>query len=265
VHGGDGAVALQGDPGVATGAASRQQGGAPSEATPPAGVTVVAYQFDDTATLPATSLPAAAVPAGYEADPLSFGDDDPWPSHAARRGLHLKAPTAVLAVLLVAAGAFWGGAAVQKSRGGSGAAAGTSAAASRFRSLLGGAGAAGASSAGSASRTGASGAASLFRGFGASTAAATGEFTARVGNTIYITTTAGTLVKVVVGPSTKVTRDANASVSSLKTGDTVVVEGSTAKDGTVTATSISATESGVTAAGGFGGGGFGGGGAAAGG
>jgi hypothetical protein len=206
-------------------------------------------------TIPAATNYGAEPPALYGDDTSALLDDDPWPSHAAKSGIRLRVPTAVLGVLLIAAGAFWGGAAVQKSHGSS---TGTGAAASRLRSLFGAAGATG-----SSSRTGASGAASFFKSeFGGSAAAATGEFTAEVGNTIYITTSSGTLVKVVVSKSTKVTRDATASVSALKPGDTVAIDGSTAKDGTVTATSISATGSGVSS--GAAGGGFAGAGAGAG-
>lgn len=195
---------------------------------------------EDTAPLPAT---AAGGPVLLAPDGASLDEDAPWPSHAARHGIRLRIPTAVLVILLVAAGAFWGGAAVQKSRGGSGA-AGTGAAASRFRSLFGG-GAAGASGA----RTG--GASSSFGG--TSTAAATGTLTFVKGDTLYVTNASGDIVTVVVGSSTKVTRNATATLSALQPGDTVVVEGATAKDGTVTASSISATQKGVTSTGGFGG------------
>ena len=59
--------------------------------------------------------------------------------------------------------------------------------------------------------------------------------------------------------STAVTRNAKASQSGLRPGDTVVVQGATANNGTVTATSVAATAAGVTTAGGSFGRGFGGG------
>jgi preprotein translocase subunit YajC len=80
------------------------------------------------------------------------------------------------------------------------------------------------------------------------------------GSTLYVTTNQGTTVKVRTSGSAKVTRTAKSSVSAVHPGDTVVITGSTAANGTVTAAQLTATASGVTA-GGFGGfGGFGGGG-----
>jgi hypothetical protein len=77
------------------------------------------------------------------------------------------------------------------------------------------------------------------------------------GNTLYVTTNQGTTVKVRTGGSAKVTRTAKSRVGAVHPGDTVVVTGSTAANGTVTAAQITATANGVTP-GGFGG--FGGGG-----
>jgi preprotein translocase subunit YajC len=78
------------------------------------------------------------------------------------------------------------------------------------------------------------------------------------GKTLYVTTSQGTTVKVRTSSASKVTRTAKSSVAAVHPGDTVVIVGSTAASGTVTAGQITATASGVT--GGFGGfGGFGGG------
>jgi hypothetical protein len=69
-----------------------------------------------------------------------------------------------------------------------------------------------------------------------------------------VTNASGALVKVTVGPSATVNRNAKSSLGSLQVGDTVVVEGSKASNGSVTATSVSATAAGVTSSfGGFGG------------
>ncbi len=226
----------------------------PIVATPaegvPSGHAPIGYGFDETLPTPAGGQDSAIVDPN---NPL-FEDDAPWPSHAIRRGLRVRVPTAVLLVLLVAGGAFWGGAEVQRHRGGSSGGTASSAA-SRFRSLFGGAGAGG-------TRSGAG----SFAGLGSTTsAAATGSVTFVKGDTLYVTTSSGNIVTVQVTSSTKLTRNATASASALKPGDTVVVQGSTAKDGTVTASSISATAQGVsTAGGGFGGfGGAGGAGAGA--
>lgn len=170
-------------------------------------------------------------------------EDDSWPSRPRRRGIAMRLPTAVLVALVVAAGAFWAGAAVQKSAGSN---SGLAAAAANIRSAL---------------RAGRGGGA-LFGG-GASTLApvAEGTLTAVVGNTLYLTTVSGSIVTVKLTRATTLTRETSATARSLVAGDTVVVRGTTASSGTVEATSITATAKGVAAAGAgtFGGfGGFGG-------
>ena len=186
--------------------------------------------------------------AGNLGEPSSILDEDAedadeWPARAVRRGLSVRAPMAVLLALLVAAGAFWGGAAVQKSREGS-----SGGVASALRSLF--AGRSGASASGEGGLFGGSG--------GASGPAATGTLTVVEGSTLYVTEPSGTIVKVVLAPSATVTRDSTTTLSRLRPGDTVVVEGATGKDGTVTASSVAATAPGVPASGGGGFLGFGG-------
>jgi len=161
--------------------------------------------------------------------------DDEWPDRGPRKGLRLSVPTVALVGLLIAAGGIWGGAALQRGHGTSSASSST---ASSFASLFAGRGA---SSTGGA--TGTSGA------FGA---AATGTVTEVSGSTLYVTNSSGNLVKVTVGPSATVTRNAKSSLGALVAGDTVVVQGTKASNGSVTATSVSATGAGVTSSfGGF--------------
>jgi hypothetical protein len=190
-----------------------------------------------TAALPVTDdgpldlLDGPASEAAY-GDDLAPTDDleDLWPSRGPANALRLRVPTAILCALAIAAGAFWGGAALQKSHQSSSGTSALSALARSFRS--------------GASRTsGASGASSLF----GSSAAATGTVTAIQGSTIYLTNAAGNLVKVVIAPATTFTRNAKATEGALQPGDTVVVEGSTAKSGVVTASSVAATAAGVSA------------------
>ena len=88
-----------------------------------------------------------------------------------------------------------------------------------------------------------------FGGFGASTAAATGTISVVDGNTLYVLTATGSLVKVTLGPSTTITRNADSSAIDLRPGDTVVVQGTTAANGDVAATSVAATQAGVTSGG----------------
>ena len=76
-------------------------------------------------------------------------------------------------------------------------------------------------------------------GFGtAGGAATTGTVQKIVGNTIYLKTASGTTVKVTTGGSTKVSVAKTAKASDLKSGTTVVVQGSTGSDGTITATTV---------------------------
>jgi hypothetical protein len=164
------------------------------------------------------------------------------------RGIRIGLPAAVLLAIVLVAGGFWGGAALEKSHAGSSSTLlGTLA--SRFRSTASGAtGATGASGAGGFRLGG---------GLGGSSAAATGTISVVDGDTLYVEASSGSLVKVTLTKSTTVTRNADASAVDLRPGDTVVVEGTTSS-GTVTATSVSATAPGVSSGfAGFGRGGLG--------
>jgi hypothetical protein len=156
--------------------------------------------------------------------------DDEWPDRGPLKGFRMSVPTVVLLGLLIAAGGIWGGAALQRSQGTS---SGTSSAISSLASLFRGRGTTGAGA-----FTGGAGA------FGSS--AATGTVTEVTGSTLYVTNASGDLVKVTVGPSVTVTRDAASSLGALQVGDTVVVQGTKASNGTVTASSVAATGAGVT-------------------
>jgi len=164
----------------------------------------------------------------------SATDDDEWPDRGPRKGIRLSVPTVVLVGLLIAAGGIWGGAALQRSHGTSST---SSSAASSFASLFGNRGA--------ASTGGATGVP------GTLGAAATGTVTEVSGSTLYVTNSSGDLVKVTVAPSATVTRNAKSSLGSLVVGDTVVVQGMKASNGSVTATSVSATGAGVASSFGF--------------
>ena len=161
--------------------------------------------------------------------------DEEWVSQTTH-GIRLGMPVAaLLAVVLVAAG-FWGGAELQKNHSGtSSSLAGVTA---RFRSAAG------------AGATGATGA-SRFGGLSASTAAAAGTITVVDGDTLYVSSSTGSVVKVTLTKSTTITRNADAAAADLRPGDTVSVQGATGSSGVVTATSVSATAPGVSS--GFGG------------
>jgi hypothetical protein len=74
------------------------------------------------------------------------------------------------------------------------------------------------------------------------------------GSTLYVTGPDGTTIKVKTNSNSKVTRNASSSAGAVHPGDTVVVQGSKASSGTVTATSVTATAKGVSAGGPGGGG-----------
>jgi hypothetical protein len=190
-------------------------------ATEPVGVGRVVWE-------PTGSPHAAGQLGGYESD---IADEDEWPIRSPRSGLRLKYTTAVLVALLIGAGGLWGGAALQRAHGTTGVAGG----ASSFARLF--------SSTGSSGITRGS-----FPGF-SSSSAASGIVTTIEGNTLYVTTASGGLVKVMLGKSTTYTREAKSTASAMQPGDTVIVQGTTAKNGTVAATSVADTAAGVSAAG----------------
>jgi len=157
----------------------------------------------------------------------TLGDDDEeWPVRGPRKGIRMPVPTVLLLAILIAAGGLWGGAALQRSHGSTA----PSSAASPFAALRGG---------------GANGLSGL-GGTGALGGATTGTVTSVSGSTLYVTNSSGNLVKVTVGPSATVSRNAKSSLGALQVGDTVVVQGSKASDGTVSATSVAATAAGTT-------------------
>jgi hypothetical protein len=103
-------------------------------------------------------------------------------------------------------------------------------------------------------RTGGTG--SPFASGASATASATsGTVTDIIGDTLYVTESSGSLVKVTLSSTATVTRNAKSSLGALKPGDTVVVQGTKVSGGAMTASSVSATAAGVisaTASGGFG-------------
>jgi hypothetical protein len=210
------------------------------ESGPPTGELPV----NTTAEIPTTPSPGAPVPPS-DLDSLFQGEQDDWPNRGPAKGFRVPWPMAVLLVLLVASVGIWGGAYMQRHSSSSSTTAGASA----FSSF-----------------------ASRFRGTGAggsTPSAASSDITAGtvtdiIGNTLYVTTSTGSLVAVDIGSTTTVDRNAKSSLSALKPGDTVTVQGTKGSNGSVTAASVSATQAGVTAVGGFGGRGFGGGGGAGG-
>jgi hypothetical protein len=120
-----------------------------------------------------------------------------------------------------------------------------------------GAGATAGAGAGATARAGAggfSGAGGFGGGVGAGGNASAGTIASVNGNTIYLTESSGNTVKVKLASSTALTKSLSVSKNSLDPGDTVVVQGAKASNGTITASSISdsgaRTTGGSTSAGG---------------
>jgi len=195
---------------------------------------------------PSTAVTASIKPVTNPIELPRFGDaelpaigdelgNEDWPSQTVKQGIRLRMPTAILIALLLVAGGLWGGSVLQKSNGSSASANGLPAAA---RAAL--------------SRANASGSP-----FGTSANATSGTVTDIIGSALYVTNASGSLVKVTLSSSAKVTRNESSSLNGLKPGDTVTVQGTKVTNGSMTASSVSATAKGVTSASGFSG--FGGG------
>ncbi|MBW4078672.1 MAG: hypothetical protein HIU84_09235 [Acidobacteria bacterium] len=187
--------------------------------------------LDDATTQGVATLSGEGGGGSAEIDALFEGEDDDWPTAATSRGLRVPWPVAGLTVLLMVFSGLWAGAYLQRHSSSS------SFSASPFGGSFPFSG-----SAGAGVPTGG--------GPGASSAAA-GTVTDIIGHTLYVTNSSGQLVAVTVGSNTTVNRNAKSSLSALRPGDTVTVQGTKAKNGTVSATSISSTQAGVTSSGGF--------------
>jgi hypothetical protein len=140
--------------------------------------------------------------------------------------------TLAFAAIIVGAGGFFAGVEVQKNQGTTTGGAALAGAATGFPGR-GGAGAAGGGSGGPV---------------------AVGTVASKKGRTLYVSAGSGATIKVKVDPNAKVSRTATTGSKGIYPGDTVVVQGTKGKDGSVSATRVSATAKGAST-GGFGGGG----------
>src|SRR3954454_2134307 len=140
-------------------------------------------------------------------DQSTWLDDEQELPRRARRKLVTPATAALTAVIIAAAG-FAGGVEAQKSSGTSPTA-----------------GAAGARQGGFAAGPA-----------GAAGSVTTGQVKSKDGSTLYVTGADGTTVKVKTTSNSKISRDATAGADAIHPGDTVVIQGTTGADGTVTAT-----------------------------
>jgi hypothetical protein len=144
---------------------------------------------------------------------------------------------------------FWGGAILQKHQDNKTAT--SRAAAALASALTGRRGATGATGgAGGAGATGASG----FGGFGGGAGRTVGTVTDVEGSTVYVTNAAGTIVKVNLAPTTKITKSDAGTAADIALGSSVVVTGTAGSDGSTTASAITLTPAAPAATGSSGGG-----------
>ncbi len=148
-------------------------------------------------------------------------------SSAKHRQLKVRLPIAVLVLLLVSAGSFWGGAAAKNAESSS-----TSFSFASLRSAF----------------AGASAASALFSRFAGAGAAPTavGEVVGVKGNKVYVTTSSGVLLKISVSKKTSIEKSSAIGIGALAIGDTVSVDGTEKAHNKIQATSIVATVQGVT-------------------
>jgi hypothetical protein len=196
----------------------------------------------DTSQVPIVTSTETGTETETELDSL-FGDEaDDWPAHGPKKGFRISWPVAALLVLVVASAGIWGGAYMQRHHTSS-----SSSLSTLFGSFRRGTG----------SGTGGSGSGG-FAGAAASSNLTAGTVTDIIGDTLYVTTSSGSLVEVKVGSNATVDRNAKSTLSELRPGDTVTVTGTKSSNGSLVASTVSATQAGVTS--GLGGLGFGGGG-----
>jgi hypothetical protein len=169
---------------------------------------------------------------GEEGFDILFGDEsEEWPERATSKGLRASWFVTVFSALLLVAAGLWLGAYLQRGQ--------SSSSTSSLSSLF-------------PSGTGAPNVSALAK---AASKETTGTVTDIVGHTLYVTNSSGSLVAVKVSSSTTVDRNASTALTGMKPGDTVTVQGTKEKNGSVEATSISDTAKGVTSTG-IGGGSF---------
>jgi hypothetical protein len=184
---------------------------------------------------PAAAAGAATYPADAEAtyepeqesDEWIEDDDEEELPRRPRRRLFTPVPLALFGVLLTACG-FIGGVLIEKGQSSSTTTGASSALASRFAALR------GASS--GTSTTSTSGAAGAAGGFTRPTA---GTVAYLSGSTLYVTNSEGNTIKVTTNAGTSVTKTVAGTVKGIHPGETVTVTGSTGSDGAVGAESIS--------------------------
>jgi hypothetical protein len=75
-------------------------------------------------------------------------------------------------------------------------------------------------------------------GAGAGAGSTIGQVSSISGKTLYVTDASGNTIKVTTSSASQITKTASTTLHNVRPGDSVVVQGATASDGTVTATAI---------------------------
>ena len=168
------------------------------------------------------------------ADTFTDDVDDEWNvAPPPRRRLHWT--TAFLAVALIVVAAFAGGILAQKHWGGSSSGGFALPGGGNLPSGFQGATPNGATNTGRTGTTGGFPAGLAQGGFGGGTR---GTVSYVAGDILYISTGSGSVVKVRVPKGLSVDRSVKAKASSIRPGETVVIQGETGSNGTVTATGV---------------------------
>jgi hypothetical protein len=196
----------------------------------------------------------------HVSDPVDdyVDDDEEWVSETPK-GLRVRVPTGVLVLLLFAAIGLWGGSILQKHQDKSAAAT------SRTASGAAGSGAAARRAAGGASTATGGAATGGGGGAGGAGAAARAGATAGIvtdiqGSTIYLTDASGNLIKITTTPASTIRKTDPGTMADIKLGQSLIVTGAKAADGSTAARSITISTGGPGGGfGGFGGAGAGGG------
>jgi hypothetical protein len=199
---------------------------------------------------PTIQYPPPGAPE-YQTMPLPQDDyvddeDEEWVNQAPK-GLRIAPITGILALVLFAVCGFWGGAVLQKHHDKSTRTTTTGAAA--FAGLAAGRrAAAAAGGTGTGTGTGATGAGGGFGGRGGTA----GTVSDVEGSTVFLTDSAGNILKVNLAPTTRVTKTTSAAPSDIQLGDSVIVTGAKGTDGSTAAVTVVIVPAGTTGLGGGG-------------
>lgn len=162
-------------------------------------------------------------------DDLVDDDDEEWINQSQKSGMRIPAVIGAMLLVLVAVCGFWGGAVLQKHHDKSTGTA--SAAASGF------AGAA-AARRGAAGAAGGAGGTGGFGGLGGTGGRTLGTVSDVEGSTVFLTDVSGAIVKITLAPSTKITKTTAGAAADIQLGQSVIVSGTKASDGSTAAATI---------------------------